>query len=108
MQRAPTYPFRHNDPGHLSRRIGRHDHDIVVVDSVYSTTGAVCPLTRSAKVAKRHGCTLWVDESHLLGTHGPEGAGLCAERGLMDWVHFITDRLANAFSGRSGFFNVPA
>jgi CAI-1 autoinducer synthase len=106
--RAPAHPFRHNDPAHLSRMIARHGPGIVVVDSVYSTTGALCPLTEIVEVVEQHGCTILVDESHSLGTHGPEGAGLCAELGLTDRVHFITASLAKAFAGRAGFFTVPA
>ena len=106
--RAPAHPFRHNDPAHLSRMIARHGPGIVVVDSVYSTTGALCPLVDMVEVAEQHGCTILVDESHSLGTHGPQGAGLCAELGLVDRVHFITASLAKAFAGRAGFFTVPA
>jgi len=106
--RAPAYPFRHNDPAHLSRMITRHGPGIVVVDSVYSTTGALCPLTEMVEVVEQHGCTILVDESHSLGTHGPSGAGLCAELGLTDRVHFITASLAKAFAGRAGFFTIPA
>lgn len=106
--RAPAYAFRHNDPAHLSRIIARHGPGIVVVDSVYSTTGALCPLAAMVDVVEQHGCTILVDESHSLGTHGPQGAGLCAELGLTDRVHFITASLAKAFAGRAGFFTVPA
>lgn len=105
---APAHPFRHNDPAHLARMIARHGPGIVVVDSVYSTTGALCPLLEMVEVAEHYGCTLLVDESHSLGTHGPQGAGLCAELGLVDRVHFITASLAKAFAGRAGFFTVPA
>ena len=106
--RAPAYPFRHNDPAHLSRMIARNGPGIVVVDSVYSSTGALCPLAEMVGVAEQYGCTILVDESHSLGTHGPQGAGLCAELGLVDRVHFITASLAKAFAGRAGFFTVPA
>ncbi|MGH8857149.1 MAG: alpha-hydroxyketone-type quorum-sensing autoinducer synthase [Polaromonas sp.] len=106
--RAPAYAFRHNDPAHLSRMIARNGPGVVVVDSVYSTTGALCPLVEMVDVAEQHGCTILVDESHSLGTHGPHGAGLCAEFGLLDRVHFITASLAKAFAGRAGFFTVPA
>lgn len=106
--RAPAYAFRHNDPAHLSRMIARHGPGVVVVDSVYSTTGALCPLREMVEVVEQHGCTILVDESHSLGTHGPQGAGLCAELGLTDRVHFITASLAKAFAGRAGFFTIPA
>ena len=106
--RAPAYAFRHNDPAHLDRMLSRHGQGVVVVDSVYSTTGALCPLREMVDVAEQHRCMVVVDESHSLGTHGPNGAGLCAELGLSGRVHFITASLAKAFAGRGGFFTAPA
>ena len=106
--RAPAHAFRHNDPDHLARTITKHGPGIVVVDSVYSTTGALCPLKEVVDVAERGDCMMLVDESHSLGTHGPQGAGLCAALGLSDRVHFITASLAKAFAGRAGFFTAPA
>jgi CAI-1 autoinducer synthase len=105
---ATAHPFRHNDPAHLDRLIARHGPGIVVVDSVYSTTGALCPLADMVDVVESHGCMILVDESHSLGTHGPQGAGLCAALGLSHRVHFITASLAKAFAGRAGFLSVPA
>jgi CAI-1 autoinducer synthase len=105
---ATAHPFRHNDPQHLDRMIERHGPGIVVVDSVYSTTGAVCPLQEMVQISERRGCMIVVDESHSLGTHGPQGAGLCVALGLSERVHFITASLAKAFAGRAGFLTVPA
>ena len=105
---ASAQPFRHNDPQHLRRQIERHGPGLVVVDSVYSTTGALCPLTDMVEVAEAGGCMILVDESHSLGTHGPQGAGLCAQLGLSHRVHFITASLAKAFAGRAGFMTLPA
>ena len=104
---ATAHPFRHNDPFHLDRMIERHGPGIVVVDSVYSTTGAVCPLEEMVAVSEKWDCMILVDESHSLGTHGPQGAGLCVELGLSHRVHFITASLAKAFAGRAGFLTVP-
>jgi CAI-1 autoinducer synthase len=105
---APAYGFRHNDPAHLSKMAARHGPGLVVVDSVYSTTGAVARLAELVDVAEQHECMILVDESHSLGTHGPGGTGLCAMLGLTDRVHFITASLAKAFAGRAGFFTMPA
>jgi CAI-1 autoinducer synthase len=104
---APAKAFRHNDPEHLARMAARHGPGLVIVDSVYSTTGALCPLERIVDVAEAAGCMILVDESHSLGTHGPQGRGLCAELGLTHRVHFITASLAKAFAGRAGFFTMP-
>jgi CAI-1 autoinducer synthase len=59
------------------------------------------------EAAEAQGCMILVDESHSLGTHGPQGRGLCAELGLSHRVHFITASLAKAFAGRAGVFTVP-
>jgi CAI-1 autoinducer synthase len=104
---APAHSFRHNDPEHLAKMMRRHGAGLVVVDSVYSTTGAVCPLREVVEVAEAGESMILVDESHSLGTHGPAGAGLCAELGLTDRVHFISASLAKAFAGRAGFFTLP-
>jgi CAI-1 autoinducer synthase len=104
---ATATAFRHNDPEHLARMVARGGPGLVIVDSVYSTTGALCPLTRMVEVAEQGGCMILVDESHSLGTHGPHGRGLCAELGLSHRVHFITASLAKAFAGRAGFFTMP-
>lgn len=106
--KAPAYPFRHNDPSHLKRQIQRHGQGLVIVDSVYSTTGAICPLPDMVGVTREMGCMILVDESHSLGTHGPGGAGLCKQLDLTADVHFITASLAKAFAGRAGYFTVPA
>lgn len=106
--RAPSFAFRHNDPAHLARMIAKNGPGIVVVDSVYSTTGALCPLVEIVEIAEQGDCMILVDESHSLGTHGPQGAGLCAALGLSERVHFITASLAKAFAGRAGFFTAPA
>lgn len=104
---APAYAFRHNDPAHLAKLAARHGPGVVVVDSVYSTTGAVARLEEIVEVTEAHGCMILVDESHSLGTHGPGGKGLCAELGLTERVHFISASLAKAFAGRAGFFTMP-
>jgi CAI-1 autoinducer synthase len=106
--RAPAHAFRHNDPDHLDRVMAKKGPGVVVVDSVYSTTGAVCPLKEMVEVVEKHGSMIMVDESHSLGTHGPRGAGLCAELGLTDRVHFISGSLAKSVAGRAGFFTAPA
>jgi CAI-1 autoinducer synthase len=105
--RAPAFAFRHNDPDHLDKTLARHGPGVVVVDSVYSTTGALCPLLEMVQVVEKHGAMILVDESHSLGTHGPSGSGLVAALGLTDRVHFITASLAKTFAGRAGFFTIP-
>ena len=100
---APAVTFHHNDPDHLERQILKHGPGVIVVDSVYSTNGSVCPLKDIVNIGTVHGCALVVDESHSLGTHGVHGEGLVSSLGLGDRVHFRTASLAKTFAGRAGF-----
>lgn len=99
---AQSVPIFHNDPEYLERQVLRHGPGVVLVDSVYSTNGSLCPLTEFAAIAQRHGCIFIVDESHSLGTHGVHGEGLVASLGLTDRVHFVTASLAKAYCARAG------
>lgn len=105
---ATPYPFRHNDVNHLDRLITEHGPGIVIVDSLYSTSGEIAPLRDIVEVTNRHGCVSVIDESHSLGTHGKLGAGLVNELGLTDQVHFISASLAKAFAGRAGIICCPS
>lgn len=105
--RARAVPFMHNDAEHAERQIRKDGPGIIVVDSVYSTNGSLCPLADFVEVAERTGSVIVVDESHSLGTHGPAGAGLVAQLGLSRRVHFQTASLAKAFGGRAGLVTCP-
>jgi CAI-1 autoinducer synthase len=100
---AKAVTIFHNDVEHLERQILRHGPGIVVVDSVYSTTGCLAPLKEIVAICEAQGCVLVADESHSLGTHGPNGEGLVVALGLAGRVHFRTASLAKAFAGRAGF-----
>jgi CAI-1 autoinducer synthase len=100
---AQGVPFIHNNVEHLQRQVDKHGRGVIVIDALYSTNGSVAPLREVVEIAERSGCILVVDESHSLGTHGPEGAGLVVEMGLTERVHFRTASLAKAFAGRAGF-----
>lgn len=102
---AQPVPVFHNDPEYLERQILRHGPGVVLVDSVYSTNGSVCPLVEFATIAERHGCVFVVDESHSLGTHGVHGEGLVASLGLTSRVHFVTASLAKAYCMRAGLIS---
>jgi CAI-1 autoinducer synthase len=98
--RATARPFMHNSPEHLERQLREHGPGIVVVDAVYSTNGALCPLADIVAVAERYGCVIVVDETHSFGAQGPRGAGLTVALGLADRVHFRTVGLSKAVASR--------
>lgn len=99
---ARPCPFRHNSVQHLERLIAANGPGLICIDSVYSTSGAIAPIADIVALGRKSGCMILVDESHSLGTHGPDGAGLVAALGLQAEVDFITASLAKAFAGRAG------
>jgi CAI-1 autoinducer synthase len=99
---ATPRPFRHNNPDALAKLIERHGPGVVVVDSLYSTDGHVCPLPAMVDAAEAGGCVIIVDESHSLGVYGARGEGMVVEQGLQDRVHFRTASLSKAFAARGG------
>jgi CAI-1 autoinducer synthase len=103
MAGAPVHPFRHNDLIRLDKAIATHGPGIIAVDSLYSTNGSLAPLAELCDLAGETGCVLVVDESHSLGTHGPNGEGMAAAAGLASRIHFRVASLSKAFTGRAGF-----
>lgn len=99
---AVARPFRHNNPEALRKLAAKHGPGVVVVDSLYSTNGEICPLQEMVDAASEAGCVMLVDESHSLGVYGTQGQGLVAEQGLLDRVHFRTASLSKAFASRGG------
>ncbi len=76
LANAKSYVFAHNNVNNARKKISQYGPGIIVVDSVYSTNGSLCPLSDFATLAQELDCILVVDESHSAGTHGPEGRGL--------------------------------
>jgi len=55
----------------------------VVTESCFSMDGDGPDLRALRELCDRHGAGLVVDEAHALGVFGPEGAGRCAEAGIV-------------------------
>jgi CAI-1 autoinducer synthase len=104
---AKAIPVIHNEPDHMRRQVLRNGPGVIVVDAVYSTTGALSPLADYATIATESGSVFIVDESHSLGTHGVHGEGLVAALGLQAQVHFVTASLAKTYACRAGFIACP-
>ncbi|MFA0284692.1 aminotransferase class I/II-fold pyridoxal phosphate-dependent enzyme, partial [Vibrio sp. 10N.222.55.F12] len=64
--------------------------------------GTIAPLRDIYEMAQEFDCAVVVDESHSLGTHGENGAGLVHSLGLTKQVDFITVSLAKTFAYRAG------
>jgi acyl carrier protein len=65
--------FDHNDPHDLERRLEHHrerSRKVIAVDGVYSMSGTYPPLPEFARLARKHGARVYVDDAHGLGVVG--------------------------------------
>ena len=105
--RAKSIPFQHNNMQSLEKRLQRFGSGIIVVDSIYSTTGTIAPLEEICALAKAYRCITVVDESHALGIFGAQGRGMVAKKNLTGQVDLITASLAKTIAGRGGLIAGP-
>lgn len=84
---AKKVRFKHNDLKDLQDKLEKNEGDkIVLVESVYSMDGDICPLKEVADLCKTHDAHLIVDEAHAIGLFGEGGEGLTQSLGLEDEV----------------------
>ena len=99
---ARKYPFRHNDLEDLERKLLKGTgRKFIVLESIYSMDGDLCPLTSITELAEKHNATIILDEAHSTGTIGPSGRGLAAMLGLENriWARIYTFGKALGASG---------
>jgi len=96
LSQANHFSFKHNDVEDLEKKILRiqektHRHAsqtneqqiiLVVVESVYSMDGDICPLQKVVEMCEKYEANLVVDEAHSTGIFGENGSGLVTELGL--------------------------
>jgi len=98
--------FRHNDPEHLEELLKKYDPmrpKIVAFESVYSMTGAICPMKEICEVAHKYNALTFIDEVHAVGLYGKHGAGVAEREGLMEELDIITGTLGKAFGVAGGY-----
>ena len=70
--------FKHNNLEDLERKLKTATTDIyVVVESVYSMDGDMCPIKKLTEICTEYGAYVIVDEAHSVGVMGDLGKGLC-------------------------------
>ncbi len=83
---AMVQTFPHNDWQALDEMLKtsrkRYERVLIVVESIYSMDGDICPLDRLVEIKERHKALLMVDEAHSLGVLGKTGRGIGEYFGL--------------------------
>jgi 7-keto-8-aminopelargonate synthetase-like enzyme len=72
--------FAHNDPDSLDAVLkmsrGSFSRALVIVEGCYSMDGDIARLPELIAVARRHNCSIMVDEAHSFGVLGRTGGGI--------------------------------
>jgi 8-amino-7-oxononanoate synthase len=77
LSSATAFAFKHNDVEALQEKLSRaKGQKFIVIESVYSMDGDICPLTAIVNIAKQFDAAIILDEAHATGVIGPLGAGL--------------------------------
>ncbi|KAL2857351.1 pyridoxal phosphate-dependent transferase [Aspergillus pseudoustus] len=99
---AKLHPFKPNNAADLEPKVKKYGAGLIIVESVYSTSGSFAPLEDIVRIKKEHSCTLVVDESHSFGLFGTQGLGLLHHKNLVADVDYITASPAKAHATRAG------
>ena len=98
--------YNHADLHDLERKLEGTSSErgrLIVVDGVYSMEGNISDVPRLARVARRHGAALAVDDAHAIGVLGPSGNGTAAHFGVTDEVDIITGTFSKSLASIGGF-----
>jgi 8-amino-7-oxononanoate synthase len=98
--------FKHNDMASLEQKLGAADPQsgkLIVVDGVFSMEGDLAPLPAIARLAKRFGARLMVDDAHGLGVLGTSGRGTAEHFGVESDVDLVMGTFSKSLAAIGGF-----
>jgi 8-amino-7-oxononanoate synthase len=101
--------FRHNDLEHLAKLLQNCSArlKIIVVESLYSMDGDLCPARELTELAQRHEAVLVVDEAHALGVYGAHGQGWMHAEAVNPSHYISVNPCGKAMAGSGAFVCGP-
>jgi glycine C-acetyltransferase len=97
--------YPHSDMAALADALTAAPRDarkLILTDGVFSMEGDLAKLPEIVDLARRHGATVIVDDSHGVGVLGETGRGTVEHYGLLGEVDIITGTLGKALGGAAG------
>lgn len=87
LGRSERIRCRHNSTQDLDTKLQKvKGQKLVIVESIYSMDGDLCPLPEVVGICQTHGAMLIVDEAHAIGVMGAAGSGRVQALGLENEV----------------------
>ncbi|MFQ5466791.1 MAG: aminotransferase class I/II-fold pyridoxal phosphate-dependent enzyme [Kiloniellaceae bacterium] len=107
LSSATVIRFKHNDAADLDKRLHRladkPGNKIIIVEGIYSMLGDQAPLKEIARVKRKHGAYLLVDEAHSMGVIGDHGRGLAEQDGVEGDVDLVVGTFSKSLGAVGGF-----
>ncbi len=104
--------FRHNDMADLEAQLDRAANAgkgiLVVVDGLYSMMGDLADLPSIARLCRRFGARLMVDEAHSIGVLGKHGRGAAEHFSIGEDADLLMGTFSKSFASLGGFIAGPA
>lgn len=102
---AQVMLYDHLDLDHLAYELEVAEDRValIVSESVFAAEGDQAPVAGLFELAGEFGCRLMIDESHAIGTVGPEGRGVVAGLGLAGDVDVLVSSLGKALGSYGSF-----
>ncbi|WP_246945038.1 aminotransferase class I/II-fold pyridoxal phosphate-dependent enzyme [Bacillus pinisoli] len=101
-----VFRFKHNDMKHLEsilKRLPMEAGKLIVVDGVFSMSGAITDLPVIRELAERFNAHIMVDDAHSTGVLGVGGRGTESHFQLDDSVDLITGTFSKSLASIGGF-----
>lgn len=84
---AKKVKFKHNDLHDFTDKLKKAEGQVIVlVESIYSMDGDICPIEELSELCTKHDALLIVDEAHAFGVSGENGEGLVQSLNLQNQV----------------------
>jgi glycine C-acetyltransferase len=103
--KAKRLVYKHADMADLDARLDAVKgarRIFVVTDGVFSMEGDIAPLPDVVTLARKHGASIILDDSHGTGVMGRHGRGTAEHFGLEGEIDITTGTLGKALGGAAG------
>ncbi|OMO98182.1 Aminotransferase, class I/classII [Corchorus olitorius] len=102
---AQLFVYRHCDMSHLNELLTscKMKKKVVVTDSLFSMNGDFAPMLELAKLRKKHGFLLVIDDAHGTFVCGETGGGVAEKFNCEKDVDICTGSLSKAAANIGGF-----
>lgn len=103
---AETKKYKHDDMEDLERVLEASPAEagkLLVTDGVFSMKGTLAKLPEIARLKKKFGLRIFVDDAHGIGVVGKNGRGTAEHFGLDNEVDVVMGTFSKSFAGLGGF-----